>query len=119
MLQPFARSSSRLLLYQISHVRRVGRRSHTGGEQEGVVESQESWKQVIDKQTGLPYWWNPQTGQTTAVGEAKPSGAYNPYTYNYEQVGFFGNFVRLAALGFGFGAMAIMLRMLLTGGFRQ
>ncbi|GBG31347.1 Hypothetical Protein FCC1311_075712 [Hondaea fermentalgiana] len=33
---------------------------------------EDPWQPVTDKQTGLVYWWNTETNETTAVGVPKP-----------------------------------------------
>ncbi len=36
----------------------------------------DTWTEVTDKITGGVYYWNRSTGETTPVGEAKPTGMY-------------------------------------------
>jgi hypothetical protein len=37
------------------------------------VHKAEQWTEVTDEATGLVYYWNERTDETTAVGEPKPT----------------------------------------------
>ncbi len=43
------------------------------------------WKQVHDKQSGLSYWWNTQSNETTALGAPKPLGPSAVVQYEQTQ----------------------------------
>mmetsp|Transcript_18734 Transcript_18734/g.43612 ORF Transcript_18734/g.43612 Transcript_18734/m.43612 type:complete len:181 (+) Transcript_18734:74-616(+) len=39
---------------------------------------EDPWTAVKDEQSGLVYYWNQKTDETTALGEPKPTGVYAP-----------------------------------------
>ena len=40
-----------------------------------IVSVEEAWTEVKDNASGLSYWWNTQTNETTHLGAPKPVGA--------------------------------------------
>ena len=40
-----------------------------------VIPVEEAWVEVKDEPSGMSYWWNQQTNETTHLGEPKPLGA--------------------------------------------
>ena len=45
-----------------------------------------AWTEVSDPRTGRSYWWNKATGQTTALGDARPDEYRLPEVYRGNQL---------------------------------
>lgn len=45
-----------------------------------------AWTEVADPRTGRSYWWNKATGQTTALGDARPDEYRLPEVYRGNQL---------------------------------
>ena len=45
-----------------------------------------AWTEVSDPRTGRSYWWNKATGQTTALGDARPHEYRLPEVYRGNQL---------------------------------
>ena len=57
-----------------------GRRARTTAKKtpsrtSAMVPVEEAWVEVPDKNSGLSYWWNQQTNETTHIGAPRPTGA--------------------------------------------
>ena len=75
------------------------------------------WTEVRDPATGAVYYWNQSTGETTAVGEPRPTGAYRvpaPPQFSAGKVGAeLGSLVLWGAgVTFGFAIVGAAARMI-------
>ena len=79
------------------------------------------WTAVVDPSTGGTYYWNQQTDEVTAVGEAKPVGFYRETQPSggvpeYQPVSFLGQISGMFLWGmgitFGFAIVGVLFRML-------
>jgi len=65
------------------------------------------WQAVTDKQSGLVYWWNTETNETTALGAPKPGSEANlalgQQQQQYQQPGLGRTMAEGAAFGAGAG----------------
>ena len=57
------------------------------------------WTRVRDKETGLTYWWNEETDQTTPVGVPRPTG--DVYQEPGQTVSFGSTMVQYVGAGLG------------------
>ena len=89
------------------------------------------WTQVFDKESGLSYWWDPDSNQTTALGAPKPDshpigstssplGSLRPFQRLQQQSPpatqtFSGAMIQYATLGFGMTLGMVLVRVLLGG----
>lgn len=38
---------------------------------------EDEWTEVVDEKTDRPYWWNQRTGETTELGEPRPTSRFH------------------------------------------
>lgn len=65
-----------------------------------VVSVEEAWTPVTDKASGLIYYWNTQTNETTALGAPHPASLANAQA---QQPGMMSGLGSVMAQGFAFG----------------
>lgn len=46
---------------------------------------EDEWTEVVDQKTGQTYYWNQQTGETTDLGESKPTTRYKNPEYEKQE----------------------------------
>lgn len=68
-------SSSRYTLQRITKGKntRVNIKTSTITQQQQQIVPIDPWKEVTDKESGLTYWWNQETDETTHLGAPKPT----------------------------------------------
>jgi hypothetical protein len=67
--------------------RRAPRRVSPGAATDKALQPMSAaWTEVADPRTGRSYWWNKATGQTTALGDARPDEYRLPEVYRGNQL---------------------------------
>ena len=111
-MRPVAQASRRLA--QRARALAAAARGAGGGGDARSVARTERWAAVTDEQSGGVYYWNKETGQTTEVGAARPSGdEYEPaqaQPLHAAPASFGGMMVQYAALGGGMAVAMIGVR---------
>ena len=71
------------------------------------------WTRVRDEETGLTYWWNEETDQTTPVGVPRPTG--DVYQEPGQTVSFGSTMVHYVGAGLGVSLAFMGVRAVLGG----
>lgn len=83
---------------------------------EASKEDFDPWMEVRDEATGQTYWWNPDTDETTALGEPKPGSSVAPSPSSappptqQQQGGMMSGLGGVMAEGFAFGVGSSVAR---------
>ena len=114
-MRPVALASRRLA--QRARALAAAARGSSGGSGSRAVARTERWTAVTDEQSGGVYYWNKESGETTAVGAPKPTGdVYEPAQVHAPlhaaPASFGAMMVQYAALGGGMAVAMVGVRML-------